>query len=234
MLREAQARQTAARSRKLALGWLGVHVFGLTGGFASGKSTVAARFRARGVPVIDADVLARAAVLPGSEGLRAVTKVFGEDLVKANGELDRKALGARVFGDSSARQRLEAILHPRIRALMHEQKATLEAQGELVACYEAPLLIEVGLSDELRPLVVVTTSLDEQLRRAQARDGLSESAVKARLDAQISLAEKVQRADIVVDNSGTLEQLNERADEALDRVLTTLGIPIARYPRPRA
>jgi dephospho-CoA kinase len=207
-------------------------VFGLTGGLASGKSTVAARFAARGVPVLDADVLARRAVEPGTEGLRAVTAAFGADLLDANGVLDRKALGARVFGDDAARKTLEGILHPRIHALMLAWKAELEAQGVPLACYEAPLLVEVGLADVLRPLVVVSAPPDEQIRRAVERDGLHDDAARARLAAQLPLAEKVKKADFVIENTGTREALIARTDEVLDAVLDRAGLPPERYPKP--
>jgi len=209
-----------------------VHVFGLTGGFASGKSTVARRFAARGLPVLDADQLAREVVTPGSAGLRAVSEAFGAEVVDAGGNLDRKALGARIFGDDDARRRLESILHPRIHALMEAKKDELERAGELVACYEAPLLVEVGLAEELRPLVVVTAAHEEQIRRAKARDGLSEAAIEARLSAQLPLAAKLLTADIVIENSASLAELDARADDALDAVLGKLGVPVERYPRP--
>jgi dephospho-CoA kinase len=209
-----------------------VHVFGLTGGFASGKSAVAARFQARGVPVLDADQLARDVVTPGSEGLRAVAQAFGEDLVDSSGSLDRKELGSRIFADPEARRRLEAILHPRIQGLMKERKGELEAKGELVACYEAPLLVEVGIADELRPLVVVTAPAREQLRRGKARDGLGDAAVRARLLSQLPLERKVAVADVVIDNSGSFEELTRQADAALDDVLDRIGVPRTRYPRP--
>lgn len=208
-------------------------VFGLTGGLASGKSTVAARFVARGVPVLDADVLARRVVEPGTEGLSAVAAAFGADLVDGSGVLDRKALGARVFGDDAARRRLESILHPRIHALMLAWKSELEAQGVPLACYEAPLLVEVGLSDVLRPLVVVSAPPEEQVRRAMQRDGLSEEAARARLAAQLPLEKKVEKADFVIDNAGTPAALLARTDEVLDAVLARAGLSPERYPKPR-
>ncbi len=209
-----------------------VHVFGLTGGLASGKSSVAARFRERGVTVIDADALAREIVTPASEGLRAITAEFGTAVLAADGSLDRSALGARVFGDKDARRRLEALLHPRIHDLMVARTAELAARGEPLACYEAPLLVEVGHADELRPLVVVSALPSEQIRRAAARDGRGEDDARARLGAQLPLREKVAAADIVIDNTGTRAELVQRADEALDEVLSRVGIPADRYPRP--
>jgi dephospho-CoA kinase len=207
-------------------------VFGLTGGLASGKSTVAARFRARGVPVLDADVSARRVVEPGSEGLAAVTAAFGADLLDAQGALDRKALAARVFRDEAARRQLEGILHPRIQKLMLTWKAELEARGVPIACYEAPLLVEVGLADVLRPLVVVSARPEEQIRRAMERDGLAEDAARARLLAQLPLEKKAERADFVIENAGSREALIARADEVLDAVLRGAGLSPPDYPKP--
>jgi dephospho-CoA kinase len=209
-----------------------VHVFGLTGGFATGKSTVVARFRARGVPVVEADVLAREVVQPGSEGLERVVEAFGRDVLDANGALDRKRLAERVFSDRSARERLESLLHPLIRALQKTRMAEIAARGELLACYEAPLLVEVGLASELRPLVVVGSDEATQIERARRRDGLDETAARARIRAQMPLAEKRALADYFIENEGTLEELIAETDRVLDAVCETTRVPPERYPRP--
>jgi dephospho-CoA kinase len=209
-----------------------MHVFGLTGGLASGKSTVAARFTERGVPVIDADQLARDVVAPGSEGLTAVVAAFGDGVLEPNGALDRKSLAARIFAEPKERARLEAILHPRIHALMQERAALLERGGAPLACYQAPLLVEVGLAERMRPLVVVAAEPEEQLRRAMARDGASREEAERRLGAQLALSEKVARADFVIKNRGSLADLVAEADTVLDHVLDRVGIPKERYPRP--
>lgn len=209
-----------------------IHVFGLTGGIGSGKSTVAARLRARGVPVIDADVLAREVVEPGSAGLGEIVEAFGEGVLDADGALDRKALAAIVFGDEPARQRLNAITHPRVRALSVERIAELDRRGEPLACYEVPLLVESGLAPLLRPLVVVSVPEDVQVARAAARDQSTEDEARARVRAQMPLAEKVKLADHVIDNSGPREATLERTDEVLDAICRGLGIDPARYPRP--
>ncbi|HLK41119.1 MAG TPA: dephospho-CoA kinase, partial [Polyangiaceae bacterium] len=122
-----------------------MRLFGLTGGIASGKSTVAARLRARGLPVIDADFLAREVVAPGSEGLRAVLDAFGAGLVDPSGALDRQALARIVFADDAARRRLNSILHPLIAGRTAARAAELEARGEALGCYEAALLVENGV-----------------------------------------------------------------------------------------
>lgn len=209
-----------------------MHVFGLTGGFATGKSTVVARLRERGVPVLEADVLAREVVLPGSEGLARVVEAFGADVLDAAGALDRKRLGRRVFSDPSERAKLERLTHPLIRALQKKRMTEFAVLGEPLACYEAPLLVEVGLASELRPLVVVGADETTQIERAKRRDGLDENAVRARLRAQVPLAEKRALADYVIDNTGSIERLRDDTDRVLDAICEQLGIPPERYPRP--
>ena len=209
-----------------------MHVFGLTGGFATGKSSVVARLRQRGLPVLEADDLAREVVLPGSEGLANVVEAFGKDVLDPAGALDRKRLGKRVFADPHERAKLEALTHPLIQALQKQRMAEFAARGEPLACYEAPLLVEVGLAPELRPLVVVWTDEATQIERAKRRDGLDESAVLARLRAQKPLAEKRSLADYVIENTGSLARLRDETDRVLDAICESLGIAPERYPRP--
>jgi dephospho-CoA kinase len=168
---------------------MGVRVFGLTGGLGSGKSTVAAHLRARGVPVIDADALAHEVVSPGSEGLEEVLEAFGPSMLQ-DGALDRQRLASLVFSDPEALRRLEAITHPRIQRRRTELLRELEASGEPLACYEVPLLYEKHLDAELRPVVVVSVPEALQVSRARARDGTSEPQVRARLAAQLPLEYK--------------------------------------------
>jgi dephospho-CoA kinase len=207
-----------------------LHLFGLTGGIASGKSTVAARFRARGVPAIDADALAREVVAPGSEGLRAVVDAFGSGVLGPDGALDRKAVAGIVFSDAAARRQLEAITHPRITRLGMERASELAARGEPLVCYEAALIVENGAADAFRPLVVVACPESVQVARIRARDGASADEALARIRAQKPLAEKVAVADFVIDTSGTLEDGARRADEALAAVCAKVGVDFARYP----
>jgi dephospho-CoA kinase len=194
---------------------MGIRLFGLTGGVASGKSTVAARFRERGLDVIDADAVAREVVELGTEGLAAVVAAFGREVLQSDGTLDRKALGAKVFGDESARLRLNAILHPRIAAATMERAQQLAARGISLACYEAALLVENGLADSFRPLVVVAVSRPQQIERLMRRDGSSREDAVARLDAQLPLERKVAVADYVIDNDGGRESLLAQADDVL-------------------
>ncbi len=206
-----------------------MHLFGLTGGIASGKSAVAARFAARGVPVVDADKLAREVVLPGTEGLAAIVQTFGADVLREDGTLDRQKLGDMVFADEGSRKKLNAIVHPRIAQLGAARTAELAASGEPVACYEAALLVENGLAEGFRPLVVVAASPAVQARRVEKRDGLDRARAEARITAQMPLDEKVRLADVVVHNEGTLDDLEREADRALRDVLVRIGAPITRY-----
>ena len=202
---------------------MSILVFGLTGGLASGKSTVAARFRARGVPVIDADQIAREVVEPGSEGLAAIVEAFGHGVLAPDGSLDRARLGDLVFAAADKRRALNAILHPRIAARSAQHIAALDAAGEKLACYEAALLVENNLADAFRPLVVVAVPLDVQLARATARDSSTEEQARARIAAQLPIASKTAAADYVIDNAGETTTTERRADEVLDAIRAGLG-----------
>lgn len=198
-------------------------LFGLTGGVASGKSTVARRFAARGLDVIDADQVARDVVEPGTDGLAAVVQAFGEGVLTAEGRLDRPALGKLVFGDPEARRRLEGLLHPRIAMETQRRAAALAEGGKALACYEAALLVENGMQDAFRPLVVVSLPPEVQRARLMARDGATEEEAQRRIDAQLPLAQKVAVADHVIDNTGDLDALLARADEVLDAIRAEVG-----------
>jgi dephospho-CoA kinase len=208
-----------------------VHVFGLTGGMGSGKSTVAERFRQRGLPVVDSDQLAREVVAPGTAGLTEIVRTFGAAVLTPAGSLDRTALASIVFGSDEARVKLNAITHPRVRALARDRFGALAKDGHPLACNEVPLLVEVGLTEALRPLVVVTASESVQVTRVMNRDGSTEAQVRARLRAQLPLADKVARADHVVDNDGPVAATLAQADDVLDAICRRCGIDAARYPR---
>jgi dephospho-CoA kinase len=195
-----------------------VLLFGLTGGLASGKSAVAAHIAARGIPVIDADLLAREVVAKGSDGLAAIVKEFGEGVLLPSGDLDRKAVAALVFSDETKRRALNAIVHPRIAALGMERAAALAAAGHPLACYEAALLVENHLEDAFRPLVVVTVPLEVQVARAILRDREPEDVVRGRIRAQMPIEEKIRVADYVIENTGTLAELAAKTDEVLARI----------------
>ncbi|HUL58838.1 MAG TPA: dephospho-CoA kinase [Anaeromyxobacteraceae bacterium] len=192
-----------------------MRVVGLTGGIATGKSTFAALLRARGVPVLDADALARAAVAPGTPALAEIARAFGAEVLAADGTLDRRKVAARVFADPAARRRLEAITHPAVRAAMRAETARLEAAGQALVLYDTPLLYEVGLDRELDAVAVVYAPREEQRARLAARDGLGPAEADARLAAQLDIEEKARRADFVVDNTGATAALGEKADRLL-------------------
>jgi dephospho-CoA kinase len=211
-----------------------VRLVGLTGGIATGKSTFAAALRALGVPVVDADQLARQVVAPGTAALAVIARAFGPGVLDGAGALDRKALGALVFADPLARRRLEAITHPAIRRAMEAETARLAAAGHALAFYDTPLLYEVGLDSVMALVVVVFAPPEVQVARLQRRDGLSQAQAEARLAAQLPVAEKVARADVVVDNTDDAASLGSRAARLLADLRAGLGrrlptAPPARY-----
>jgi dephospho-CoA kinase len=206
-----------------------VHLFGLTGGIASGKSAVAARLRSRGVPIIDADALARDAVAVGSAGLAEVVQAFGADVLTADGALDRKKVASIVFDDEAKRRVLNAIVHPRVTMLTMEHAARLRDAGEPLGCYEAALIVENGVADAFRPLVVVAAPEDVQVARACARDRATPDEARARIRAQMPLAQKIEAADHVITNDGTLEDLQKKTDDVLGAICAKLGVDPARY-----
>lgn len=182
-------------------------LIGLTGGIASGKSVVGRMLRAAGVPVIDADQLARDAVAPGSPGLERIVERFGDTMLLPDGALDRKKLGEVVFADDRARRDLNAIVHPRVAELAVERVAALRDAGAPVAVYEVPLLFENGLEGMMDATLLVAASDEVQHRRLMARDGIDDAAARARMNAQMPLAEKRRRATRVLENDGTLDEL---------------------------
>jgi dephospho-CoA kinase len=205
-------------------------LFGLTGGLACGKSSVAARWRSRRLPIIDADELAREVVARGSDGLREITQAFGPEVITDAGDLDRKRLATRVFASAAERKRLEAITHPRITAASRDRAAELERAGEPLACYEATLLVERGIAESFRPLVVVTATEELQIARAVARGGISADEARARLRAQTPIEQKAALANWVIANDGAVDALVARADEVLDAICRSVGVDPSRYP----
>jgi dephospho-CoA kinase len=187
---------------------------GLTGGIASGKSTVARRFRELGVPVIDADEVARAVVALGQPGLKQVVERFGPGILSPSGEINRRALRDRVFADAASRKDLEAILHPRIRAEMARMAETASGPYLVMAI---PLLVEGGPHADLDRILVVDLDEATQLARLMERDGSSEAQARAMLAAQASRAARLARADDILDNSGTVEQLRQGVDRLHER-----------------
>jgi len=176
---------------------------GLTGGIATGKTTVTAMFRTLGCPVIDADVLAREVVEPGESALAAIVREFGAGVLGADGRLDRKTLAAVVFADADRRRRLEAITHPRIRERLAGRLGALAQAGfDGVVIFDAAVIVESGTYRQMDCLVVVVADEAIQLARLRARDGLDEQEALRRIRSQMPLAEKAKLADHVIDNSG--------------------------------
>lgn len=186
-------------------------VIGLTGGIASGKSTVASLFQAKGATVLDADVIARELVAPGASALEEIRRRFGDALIAPNGWLDRGALGSIVFSDPQAREDLNEILHPRIFGKLREGIA--QAGPDALIVVEAALLVESAPWDtgelKLDALVVIDSGVEHQVGRAVAR-GMSEEEVRARVEAQVSSGERKAAADFVIDNSGSPADLEEQ------------------------
>jgi dephospho-CoA kinase len=191
-----------------------LRVIGLTGGIGSGKSTVARLIAARGIPVIDADQLSRALTQPGSAALAEIAAAWPQ-VIDPAGALDRRKLGSIVFVDAVARARLEAILHPRIVALANQRAEDLAQAGHRLAFYEASLLVETGRYRDLDGLVVVAAPESAQIARVVARDGVTESAVHARIAAQLPMADRRRVATHVIENDGDLRALAAKTDAML-------------------
>lgn len=195
---------------------------GLTGGIASGKSTVSRALAALGVVIIDADVIAREVVEPGEPALDEIVARFGEGVLGEDGRLNREALGRVIFGDDDARRALGHITHPRIGQRMWQRAEEAGEAGHRWVIYDAALIVENGLHHMLDALIVVNTSAEVQRARLMARDGLDAAAAEARLASQLPLAEKLKHAHYIIDNDGTLEEtlaqvraLHARIDHAV-------------------
>lgn len=207
-------------------------IIGLTGGIASGKSTVARMLREMGAEVIDADAIAREVVAPGQPALDEIVQAFGRGVLSPDGTLDRKALGALVFRDAPSRRRLNAITHPRIAAETARRIADASARGLPLVIYEVTLLVENQLHHGMDGVIVVSLSPEQQVARAVARDAMGEDAARARLAAQATLADRLAVADYVIDNAGSLDD-TRRQVEAAWRDLSAGG-PRTRRAREKA
>ena len=183
---------------------------GLTGGIASGKSTVANFFAELGASTIDTDVVAREIVAPGMPGLEIVVSTFGSHIISESGELDRQALRTIVFSDPEQRRKLEAILHPLIRVRALEQLKQLKRSKEPYALIVVPLLLETGFEALVDRIAVVDCSRKAQMRRLLARDDINVMEAEAILDAQATRETRLARADDVIDNGGNIESTRKR------------------------
>ncbi|MBO1625348.1 dephospho-CoA kinase [Bacillus cereus] len=181
-------------------------VIGLTGGIASGKSTVSQMFRELNIPVIDADIIAREVVEQGKEAYKEIVEVFGEEILQANGELDRQKLGSIVFHNEEKRLHLNKIVHPAVRKEMNAQKDMYIKEGVQAVVLDIPLLFESKLTSLVDQILVVAVSPSTQLERLMKRNGFIEEEAKARIHSQMSLAEKVTLANKVIYNDGTIAE----------------------------
>ncbi|MFI7597838.1 dephospho-CoA kinase [Actinoplanes sp. NPDC049681] len=181
---------------------------GLTGGIGAGKSAVSQRLQQLGAVIIDSDRLAREVVAAGTEGLAEVVAALGPDVLGADGELDRPALGARVFGDEAARRRLEGIIHPRVRARTIELATA--APPDAIVVNDVPLLVEVGLVPTFHLVIVVDAAPEVRIARLVATRGMTEAQATARIAAQASDADRRAAADVIIDNNGGLDELTSQ------------------------
>src|SRR5499426_4744552 len=194
---------------------------GLTGGIASGKSTVAAILRRLGATIINADELSREVVQPEQEAWEEITKTFGPDILQEDKTLDRRKLRKIVFDNPEARKKLEAIIHPRVRALAEKRIGELAASGSSVIVYEVPLLLRSEILLWLRPVILVACDIETQKKRLLERDHLTELEAQQHLDAQMSLAEKGKLADYIIENDGALEDLEQQVRTVLQKIQAT-------------
>lgn len=201
---------------------------GLTGSVAAGKSLVAERWTSAGVPVVSADVLAREVVEPGSPGLEEVRDAFGDGVIAADGTLDRAALRRVVFDDEEARTRLESILHPRILARRNAWLSEMRAAGEPLVVAEIPLLFETGLDADVDVTVVVTAPDDLRLRRIVERRAIGEEEARRMMASQMDQEEKRARADVVIENGGSIAAVEARADAVLAGLRERASTPLVR------
>ncbi|MCH9671745.1 MAG: dephospho-CoA kinase [Gammaproteobacteria bacterium] len=199
-------------------------VIGLTGGIASGKSTAARYLKDQGASVIDADILGHQAYEPGTPAHTRIVEVFGEDVLGADSQIDRKVLGSKVFGQEGALKKLTDIVWPEIRRMAEAQIAAIrESEPAAVVVLEAAVLFEAGWEDAVDEVWVVVVERDTAVARAMARDGADEAAIQSRIDAQLSNDERKARAHVVIDNSNEEAALLSQLDEQWARVRPAKG-----------
>lgn len=188
---------------------------GLTGGIATGKSTVSKILQTKGYAVVDADLLARKVVERGSQGLASVVSAFGSEVLSADGALDRKKMASMVFANPEKLKKLESILHPLIRSEVSRIQTELKNRGELVAFYDVPLLFEKNMQDQFDAILVVAATKDQQLERLQVRDQWTPEQINQRLANQLDLQQKKAQADYVILNTGSLKDLETQVEQVL-------------------
>jgi dephospho-CoA kinase len=198
-------------------------VVGLTGGIASGKSTVRCLFQQLGVPVICADELAHEAVKPGAPALEEIRREFGDGTIDEEGELDRAAMARLVFHDAALRKKLESIIHPRVSEEKDSRLEEFRCQGHAVVVVDVPLLYESGWQKAFDLVIVVHVPRNVQEQRLVDRDGMTHEDARARLDAQMPIEEKTARADKIVDNTGSLQRTREQVESILNELRVVAG-----------
>ncbi|MDC3412612.1 dephospho-CoA kinase [Aquibacillus sp. 3ASR75-11] len=192
-------------------------VIGLTGGIASGKSTIANMFKEKQIPVIDADVLSREVVEPGQKAYQKIVKAFGDDILYQDRTIDRKKLGNVIFSNEEAREKLNSIVHPAVRERMLEKKNAFVKMGEKVIVLDIPLLFESNLPHYVDKTLVVSVDEEVQLTRLMERNQLSKQEALQRIHAQLPLKEKAKRADAVIHNNGTIIQSQAQLNDILSK-----------------
>lgn len=185
-------------------------IIGLTGSIASGKSTVSNMLSEKGLPIVDADLIARQVVEPGTAVMQQIEEAFGKDVIHPDGTLNREQLGAIIFDNAEKRDRLNNIMHPAIRAEMLRQKEAYIKAGEKTVIMDIPLLFESNLQSYVEKIIVVAVTPPVQKERLMKRNGLTDEEATARISSQIPVAEKVEVADAVIDNDGTIEETRKQ------------------------
>lgn len=193
-------------------------IFGITGSIACGKSTVTKFLRRAGVPIVDADIVARDVVVPGSLGLRSLIETFGEQYLSEDGTLNRPKLASLVFNNQAELDRCNHVMYPIISAESDRQLQVLVSEGHAVIGYDAALIIEQGNADRFRPLVVVSATLDVQLARLMKRNSYSKEEACARISKQLTSEEKSIHADFIIETTGTLDELEAKTLSVLSTI----------------
>lgn len=204
-----------AKNRKRA-GIMGKTI-GLTGSVATGKSTVSNMIQQAGIPLVDADIAARKVVEPGTEGLKEIVAYFGEEILLADGTLDRAKLGEIIFKDKEKREKLNEITHPRVKDYMLEARERFFRAGEELVFFDIPLLFESHLESLVDQIVVVWTTPETELKRLMERNNLTKEDALRRIESQMGIDEKARKADFVIDNNESLEKTQKQVYTFIER-----------------
>lgn len=191
-------------------------IVGLTGGIASGKSTVSNMFKKRGFAIVDADIAAREVVEPGEKAYQGIVEAFGKDVLLTDGTLDRKKLGSIVFNDEEKRKKLNSIVHPAVRKRMKEWQEEAVSDGKQTVILDIPLLYESQLTHFVEKVIVVYVNEQVQLKRLMERNNFSEQEAKARMSSQLPLRKKATLADAVIDNNGSVEETEQQLERLIE------------------